>query len=189
MQKHFTIWPNDLQEKTLLDLSIRARDRGQKLACWLPEEQRLVILFDGKRGNSLNDYECDRYSVAPGATLMIDRNIATRYTMKGPPVAGLILDDPNMTLSYWYQYEWGGKYLEKAKCYNKAKSVVDLTLLWDLYANMNFAWFQDHENKEAVQKMSQYFQIFNNTVSVGLKNMPMIHIPLVLDPELLCKMN
>lgn len=183
MQQHFTIWPKGLSEKDLLDLTIRARSRGEKLAVWLEEQQDLIVLFDGKVGNSLDDYNPNGYQIVPGAHLIIDRTLSS---MSGASIAGVRVEYANSTLTYSYQKRWGGRYSEFAKQHNTQKENVSIASLWQLHTQMNFAWCQ---HSESLQTIEQFFLAFGEMVAQKLDDIEPVHIPLVIDPDRMASMH
>lgn len=182
--KIIAVLPAELREKSLLDLEIRGRRKGETLAIWESDCEQLTVLFDGAAGNSLEDYTRYPFIIAPGVEMII--RPMGRSRMSGAyPVAGIILDAPHHTLSYSYQKLWGSSYAVEARKYNKNKTLVPLDILWKYFTAMNFTWYHDASNLEKVRNT---FDGFEDIITMNLHGME-VHIPLVEDPDDLVSMN
>lgn len=187
MDKFQASLPAGLEEEDLLNLGIRARLRGEKLSLWFQKHERLIILFDGQTGKSLMEYSFSQCFVAPGAYLILDMYVPA--SMTGANIAGLTMHAPNYILSRYYQLMWGGQYFEKAKEFNSQHQRISPEILWELYSAVQFADHQDHPDEESIRNASLYFQAFNDLISGKLKDMRMVHVPLVLDSSQLPSMH
>lgn len=174
-------WPDLIQreicDESLLNLAIRARMKGDKLALWLSDMQELIILFDGEVGHTRDDYMLlNGTTVAPFASLVIDLR---KPSMKGEEIAGVVLSCVHHTLSYYYQARWGGEYEKRARAFNRRRArLMDTRFVWDLHTQMNFAWF---ENCESNKELWTLYKVFNYMVSEQLGDVALPHIPLIVE--------
>jgi hypothetical protein len=174
LEKQQIIWPAHLSEDSLLDLAVRARTSGEKIAVWQEEQGKLAIFFDGKRGLTLRDYTSQTVTIAPGAYLIIDRY---RPSMTGASIAGVVIDAVPFTLSYFFQARWGGSYLKNARDYNKKEARMPLEKFWELHTRMNFAWYHD---VPAIKDVVKLFDAYGDIVAREIQGMT-VHVPLILN--------
>lgn len=178
-----TPWLVGISDEGILDITVQSRARGEKIALWQKTKEKLVVLFDGKVGNEWRDYTDQTATIAPGAYIVLDCHSPPSMIMAN--VAGVTLDAPHHTLSYFYQARWGGEYWQKAKRFNKAQAEVKMEFLWGLYAAMNLSWYQAAPEME---KVHTWYTVFNDHIMKNVHGMT-VHVPLILDPENLVSMH
>lgn len=174
----------NLSEETILDLRVMARKRGEKIAVWQPQNEHLVVLFDGKRGYEWADYMWgDCYPVAPGAYFICDRHVRSNTHAD---VAGVLIENADNYLSHFYHAHWQELYQTEAKLFNQDKTPVRLVEFWRYYAVMVFKLCDDTED---LRKVRMIFRNYGDEImTAGLRDIS-VHIPLIPDRHQLLAIN
>jgi hypothetical protein len=160
-------------ESDLLQLTIEGRYPGEKIAFWLQEAENLFVLFDGRAWSSWGDYTAGP-TIIPGVSLIFD---VTRPSVTGASIAGITMTGINRSLSYFYKNHYKGSYLREAERMNREGTGFPLRDLFELMYQMNFTWYRESENIEAVGVL---YDGYADIVQQGIEDMH-VHVPLITD--------
>lgn len=171
--------PAELDDIALLNLRVQGRFRGDMLVHWQPDKAELLVLFDGKSGYGLENYRYHPERVALNAEILMDDSIIVGCCLE-KRMAGFVMLEPNIWMSYFHQVYWGSEYKEKAVEYNRYRTKQLLADVWEYCGIMNFA---ANEGVEGLDNVKIFYEAFNEIICKKIKGLQ-VHIPLIINDNM-----